>query len=278
MSYERALAAVITAGLAEDVGAGDVTSDGAVPATRRASARLLVKEPGVVAGLDAAAAVFRRLDPDLEVEAILADGDRVELAPQPAAGYVGSARALLTGERLALNIAQRMSGIATATRRYVAAVEGTGCVVLDTRKTAPGLRALDKRAVLLGGGVNHRHGLHDAVLLKDNHIVLAGGIEAAVAAVRATAPGLPIEVEARSEAEVDQALTAGADIILLDNMDLTALRDAVARIGGRARTEASGGITLVTIRGVAETGVDAISVGALTHSAPALDLSLELQP
>jgi nicotinate-nucleotide pyrophosphorylase (carboxylating) len=201
----------------------------------------------------------------------------VDAVPAVVAALAGPARALQTGERLALNLVQRMSGIATLTARYVQAVAGTGCAILDTRKTAPGLRLLDKRAVALGGGVNHRAGLYDAVLIKDNHIAVAGGIAAAVAAARAHAAGLPVEVEARTLAEVAAAVGAGADTILLDNMAPELLRKAVATIGGHARTEASGGITLDTIRAVAETGVDSISVGALTHSAAALDCSLEVQ-
>ncbi len=276
IGYAAALERVIEAGLAEDVGTGDVTSEAVVPADRRAVGTVLLKAPGVVAGLDAMEAVFRRLDSDVRWEGLVADGARLTDVPCAVARVVGSARAVLAGERLALNLAQRLSGIATSTARYVEAVAGTGVEILDTRKTAPGLRVLEKRAVALGGGRNHRMGLHDAILIKDNHIAVAGSITAAVAAARAHAPGTSIEVEARTEAEVAEAVENGADTVLLDNMDPPALRLAVALIGGRARTEASGGIDLHRVRAVAETGVDAISVGALTHSAGALDLSLEV--
>jgi nicotinate-nucleotide pyrophosphorylase (carboxylating) len=203
------------------------------------------------------------------------DGDHVE-APAVVARLTGSERAILTAERVALNFLGRLSGIATLTRRYVDAVEGTGAAVLDTRKTTPGLRALEKAAVAAGGGRNHRFGLDDAVLIKDNHLRAAGSIAAAVTLVQA-ATGLPIEVECETLAQVGEALDAGVDAILLDNMTLEELRAAVALVEGRARLEASGGVTLETIRAIAETGVDEISVGALTHSAPSLDVSLELK-
>jgi nicotinate-nucleotide pyrophosphorylase (carboxylating) len=274
--YGQALARVIADGLAEDVGDGDVTTLATVPADRRAEGVLRLKAPGVVAGLDAFAAVFAALDPAVAVEATIADGERIDEVPRDVARIAGPARAILAGERLALNLLQRMSGIATTTRRFVDAIEGTGAVVLDTRKTAPGLRVLDKRAVVLGGGTNHRQGLFDAILIKDNHIAVAGGVERAVELARAAAPGLTIEVEARTEDEVRQAVSARADIILLDNMDPPALRRAVDFIDRRALTEASGGIDLDTVRAAAESGVDRISVGALTHSVRALDLSLEI--
>jgi nicotinate-nucleotide pyrophosphorylase (carboxylating) len=276
-TYAQALERVIREGLAEDVGAGDVTTLATVPAGTRASGELRLKAPGVLAGLDVFAAVFAALDPAVRVEPLAADGDAFDDVPRDVALVDGPARALLSGERLALNLLQRMSGIATATRRYVDAVAGTGVAILDTRKTVPGLRLLDKRAVAAGGGTNHRMGLHDAILIKDNHIAIAGGHGPAVELARAGAPGLPVEVEARTEQEVADAVNAGADVILLDNMDVPGLRRAVALVDGRARTEASGGITLDTIRAVAETGVDRISVGALTHSVTALDLSLELR-
>ena len=276
IGYAAALERVVELELAEDVGTGDVTSEAVVPADRRAVGTVLLKAPGVVAGLDAMEAVFRRLDWDARWEVLVPDGTRCTDVPQPVARVEGSARAILAGERLALNLAQRLSGIATLTARYVDAVAGTGVEILDTRKTAPGLRVLEKRAVALGGGRNHRMGLHDAILIKDNHIAVAGGIVAAVAAARQHAPGLPVEVEARTAAEVADALESGADTVLLDNMDVATLRAAVGLIGRRARTEASGGIDLDRVRGVAATGVDAISVGALTHSATALDLSLEV--
>jgi nicotinate-nucleotide pyrophosphorylase (carboxylating) len=276
IGYAAALERIVETGLAEDVGTGDVTSEAVVPADRRAVGVVLLKAPGVVAGLDAMEAVFRRLDSDASWEVLVAEGTLVTEVPCAVARVEGAARAILAGERLALNLAQRLSGIATLTARYVEAVAGTGVDILDTRKTAPGLRVLEKRAVALGGGRNHRMGLHDAILIKDNHIAVAGGVAAAVAAARDAAPGLPVEVEARTEAEVAEALASGAETVLLDNMEPAALRRAVRLIGGRARTEASGGIDLRSIGAVAATGVDAISVGALTHSAAALDLSLEV--
>jgi nicotinate-nucleotide pyrophosphorylase (carboxylating) len=278
IGYAAALERVVEAGIAEDVGGGDVTSEAVVPPAARARGTVLLKQRGVVAGLDAVEAVFRRLDSDVRFAVALPDGDTADEVPAVVATVEGAARAILAGERLALNVAQRLSGIATLTSRYVAAVAGTGVAILDTRKTAPGLRVLEKRAVALGGGVNHRFGLHDAILIKDNHIAIAGGLPEAVAAARAYAPGLPVEVEARTADEVRAALASGAETILLDNMPLDRLRAAVALVAGRCRTEASGGITLEDVRAVADTGVDAISVGALTHSAPALDLSLDVTP
>jgi nicotinate-nucleotide pyrophosphorylase (carboxylating) len=278
IGYAAALERVVEAGIAEDVGGGDVTSEAVVPPAARARGAVLLKQRGVVAGLDAVEAVFRRLDSDVRFAVALPDGDTADEVPAVVATVEGAARAILAGERLALNVAQRLSGIATLTSRYVAAVAGTGVAILDTRKTAPGLRVLEKRAVALGGGVNHRFGLHDAILIKDNHIAIAGGLPEAVAAARAYAPGLPVEVEARTADEVRAALASGAETILLDNMPLDRLRAAVALVAGRCRTEASGGITLEDVRAVADTGVDAISVGALTHSAPALDLSLDVTP
>jgi nicotinate-nucleotide pyrophosphorylase (carboxylating) len=266
---------VVVAALAEDIGAGDVTTEATVPADVVGSAELLVKEAGVVCGLRVAETAFHALDPELRFEAFATDGDHVE-APAVVARLTGSERAILTAERVALNFLGRLSGIATLTRRYVAAVEGTGAAVLDTRKTTPGLRALEKAAVAAGGGRNHRFGLDDAVLIKDNHLRAAGSIAAAVTLVQA-ATGLPIEVECETLAQVGEALDAGVDAILLDNMTLEELRAAVALVDGRARLEASGGVTLETIRAIAETGVDEISVGALTHSAPSLDVSLELR-
>jgi nicotinate-nucleotide pyrophosphorylase (carboxylating) len=212
------------------------------------------------------------------MERLAVDGDLISDPPQVVARLQASVRALLTGERTALNLLQRMSGIATTTRRYADVVAGTGVQLLDTRKTAPGLRALDKHAVACGGGTNHRAGLHDAVLIKDNHVAVAGGVPAAIERVRLRHPGRPVEVEVDTMAELQQALDAGADVILLDNMAPGELRRAVATTSGRARLEASGGITIDTIREVAETGVDAISVGALTHSVRALDIALEVPP
>jgi nicotinate-nucleotide pyrophosphorylase (carboxylating) len=265
---------IVQAALAEDVGAGDVTTDATVPADAVGTAELLVKEPGVVCGLEVAEATFRALDPDVRFEALADDGDSVE-PPAVVARITGSQRALLTGERVALNFVGRLSGIATLTRRYVDAVDGTGASVLDTRKTTPGLRGLEKHAVACGGGRNHRFGLDDAVLIKDNHLRAAGSLRAAVELVR-EATELPVEVECETLTQVGEALELGVDAILLDNMTPPQLRDAVALTRGRARLEASGGVTLETIRAIAETGVDEISVGALTHSARSLDVSLEL--
>ena len=265
---------VVLAALAEDIGAGDVTTDATVRVDAVGVADLLVKEAGVVCGLHVAETTFRALDPDIRFDALASDGDVVEPAAV-VARISGSERAILTGERVALNFLGRLSGIATLTHRYVDAVEGTGAAVLDTRKTTPGLRELEKYAVACGGGRNHRFGLDDAVLVKDNHLRAAGSVPAAVELVRA-ASALPIEVECDTLEQVAEALAAGVDAILLDNMTHDQLRAAVALAKGRVRLEASGGVTLDTIRAVAETGVDEISVGALTHSARSLDVSLEL--
>ena len=265
---------VALAALAEDVGKGDVTTEATVDAVATGSADVVVKEPGVVCGLEIAEAVFLAVDPELRFERLVDDG-AVVAAGAPVARVAGPERAILTGERTALNFLARLSGIATLTRRYVDAVEGTGAAILDTRKTTPGLRALEKHAVACGGGRNHRFGLDDGVLVKDNHLRAAGSVATAVERLRA-ATSLPIEVECDTLAQVTEALAAGADAILLDNMTTDRLRDAVALVGGRARLEASGGVTLENVRAVAETGVDEISVGALTHSARSLDVSLEL--
>jgi len=264
----------VHAALAEDIGAGDVTTDATVAADAVGTAAIVVKQAGVVCGLRVVETAFRALDPDIGFEAFAQDGDAVE-PPAIVARIAGSERAILTGERVALNFLGRLSGIATLTRRYVDAVDGTGVAVLDTRKTTPGLRALEKHAVACGGGRNHRFGLDDAVLVKDNHLRAAGSVATAVQLVRG-ATDLPVEVECESLDQVREALDAGVDALLLDNMTLAELREAVALNAGRARLEASGGVSLDTIRDIAETGVDEISVGALTHSAPALDVSLEL--
>jgi nicotinate-nucleotide pyrophosphorylase (carboxylating) len=263
-----------TAWLAEDAGAGDVTTEALVDEDATCRAVLLAKEPGVVCGLTAAAAVFGELD--VVLDPVAEEGVRVE--PGAIADVEGPARGVLTGERVALNLVGRLSGIATLTRRYVDAIEGTGVTILDTRKTTPGLRLLEKHAVTCGGGTNHRFGLADGILIKDNHVRLAGGAARAVERMRASGTGLPIEVEAETLAQVREALDAGADAILLDNMTTAELREAVALVDGRATLEASGGVTLDSVRAIAETGVDYISVGALTHSAPALDVSLEVLP
>lgn len=265
----------VYAALAEDVGEGDVTTEATVDPDAVGTAELVLREAGVVCGLVTAEAVFRALDADLRFEPLVEDGASID-HPATVALVSGPQRAILTGERTALNFLGRLSGIATLTRRYVDAVAGTGVAILDTRKTTPGLRALEKYAVLCGGGRNHRFGLDDGVLVKDNHLRASGSIEAAVASLR-TATDLPVEVECDTLEQVSTALDVGADTILLDNMTLEELRAAVALAGGRARLEASGGVTLENIRAVAETGVDEISVGALTHSARSLDVSLELR-
>ena len=256
--------------LAEDVGAGDATSNAVIDDDAVCTAQILAKEPGVVVGLRVVAAVFEALGARLEP--LAADGDHVD--PGPIARVEGPARAVLTGERLALNLLGRLSGIATLTRRYVESVDGTGARILDTRKTAPGLRDLEKEAVRAGGATNHRFGLDDGVLIKDNHLRLAPSIADAVRRARST--GLPVEVECDTLAQVGEALAAGADRILLDNMTPDELRAAVSLAAGRTELEASGGVSLETVRAVAETGVDFVSVGALTHSARALDVSLEV--
>jgi nicotinate-nucleotide pyrophosphorylase (carboxylating) len=270
------LDAIVDRALAEDVGAGDVTTSATVPAAARARARITQKQPGVLFGLDAAEATFRRLDPDARITRLAAEGEWREGGP--VLEVEGRAAALLTAERTALNFLQRLSGVATQTARHVRAIEGTGARVLDTRKTTPGLRALEKAAVAAGGGTNHRAGLYDAILIKENHAAIAGGVAAAVAAARAAAPDVPLEVECRTPEEVDEALRAGAPRLLLDNMTPAQLRAVVAQVDGRAELEASGGVTLETIRDIAASGVQFVSVGALTHSAPALDLSLLLEP
>ena len=261
----------VRAWLAEDLGAGDLTSEAVVPEGATAKAAILVKEPGVVCGLELVRSVFAELDPGFTTEALAADGDEVE---GQVAQLDGDARALLAGERLALNLLGRLSGIATLTRRYVDAVEGTGATILDTRKTTPGLRALEKYAVRCGGGTNHRLGLDDGILIKDNHLRLAGSLGEAVS--NAAATGVSVEVECETLDQVAEAVQAGADMILLDNMSPAQLSEAVALVDGRAKLEASGGVNLDTVRAIAETGVDFISVGALTHSARALDVSLDL--
>ncbi len=263
--------------LAEDVGALDVTSAATVPAGTRAVATITQKAAGVVFGLDAAEATFLAVDPDVELRRLGPEGEWRE-PPAPVLRATGDARALLGAERTALNFLQRLSGVATLTARCVRAIDGTGAKILDTRKTTPGLRALEKAAVRAGGGVNHRAGLYDMVLIKENHAALAGGVGAAVRAARAAFPDLALEVECRTRAEVDEALDAGAPRILLDNMRPSELRATAEHVAGRAELEASGGIVFETLKAHAQTGVDFISIGALTHSAPALDLSLILEP
>jgi nicotinate-nucleotide pyrophosphorylase (carboxylating) len=267
---------IIRNALAEDIGDGDVTTLNTIPADAMLRGLFLAKEAGIVAGLEVAQRVFQQVDPAVEVEFVVADGDRVE-ARQVFGSVRGPGRALLTGERVALNFLQRMSGIATLTRRYVDAVAGTRAVILDTRKTAPGLRMLDKWAVRLGGGQNHRIGLYDMAMIKDNHIAAVGGIAEAVGRVRAGDPrGRPIEVEVTDLEQLREALAQPIDRILLDNMSLTQMQEAVQIAAGRIPLEASGNVNLDTVAAIAATGVDYISSGALTHSVKALDISLDI--
>jgi nicotinate-nucleotide pyrophosphorylase (carboxylating) len=268
---------LIDRALAEDLGSGDVTSAAVVPADALARARIDQKAEGIIAGLLAAESVFRRVDPELRWHAHVREGEWRDGGM--VAEVAGPARSILAGERVALNFLGHLSGVATATARYVRAIEGTGARILDTRKTTPGLRALEKQAVLAGGGFNHRIGLFDAMLVKENHSALGGGVAAATKSALAAAPdGMVVEIECATLDEVDEALDAGARSILLDNMTTDQMREAASRAKGRAETEASGGVNLDTVRAIAETGVDWISVGALTHSAPALDLTLLLDP
>lgn len=273
-----ALAAVVRLALDEDLGTGgDVTSTATVPAGQRVEGGIVARTPGVAAGLAAAQAVFVAVDPAVVAQPLAVDGDRL------AAGATlmrvrGPARSVLAAERTALNLASHLSGVATLTARYVAAVEGTSVVIRDTRKTLPGLRALQKAAVVAGGGQNHRMRLDDGLLVKDNHVRAAGGIAAAVRSALSAAAGLPVEIEVDTLEQLDEALDEGARAVLLDNFPLEHLRVAVQRCRGRREivfVEASGGVTLATVRQIAETGVDAIAVGAITHSAPALDLALD---
>ena len=261
--------------LAEDMGSGgDVTSKATIAADARFTAEMNCREPIVVAGLDIAIAFFRSLDRDVRIRKQVSDGDQV------AAGTVlmtldGNARGMLAAERSALNTLQHLSGIATLTRRYVEAIDGTGATLLDTRKTIPGLRLLDKYAARMGGAENHRMRLDDGVLIKDNHVGVAGSVEAAVKAAVAADSGLQVQVEVDRIAQIEPALAAGADRLLLDNMKPDLLREAVAQVAGRVPLEASGGVNLDTIRAIAETGVDYISVGRITQSAPAVDIGLD---
>jgi len=267
------LAELVHRALGEDLGTGDVTSEATVPPAAQGRATVVQKQGGVIFGIEPALIALRELDPRLRVVEAGPEGEWRE--PGAVALVVeGDGRALLAGERTALNFLGHLSGVATATANAVAALAGTGARVLDTRKTTPGLRELEKRAVKAGGGENHRHGLYDEILIKENHIAMAGGIGAAVRAARAHAPSLPLEVEVRNPAEIDEALAAGATRLLLDNMSVGELRAAVAQVAGRATLEASGGITLETLGAAGGTGVDFVSMGSLTHSARALDLSM----
>jgi nicotinate-nucleotide pyrophosphorylase (carboxylating) len=277
------LGEIVSRALAEDVGAGDVTSAATVPDEARARARIVQKQPGVVFGLAAVAETMRQCGVT-EVDNLVVEGQWREEVPAEVLLAAGPAAGLLAAERTALNFLGHLSGVATLTARYVEAVAGTGAHILDTRKTIPGLRALEKAAVLAGGGRNHRLGLYDAILIKENHIAVAGSLAKAVHGARRAHPDLAVEVECRDLDEVSYALGTGADRLLLDNMDPETLREAVrlreenSGAGGGPSLEASGGVTLETVRAIAETGVDFISVGALTHSAPSLDFSLLIEP
>jgi nicotinate-nucleotide pyrophosphorylase (carboxylating) len=267
---------IVRRALAEDIGPGDVTTNATVRPEQRARGVFLAKSGCVLAGIDVAVEAFRQLEPDVQAAFRKTDGDR--LTPGESFGEVtGSARTLLIGERTALNFLQRLSGIATAARRFVDAAAGR-IIILDTRKTTPTLRALEKYAVAAGGATNHRIGLFDAVLIKDNHISLAGGVSRAVALVRDSCPDLRIEVEAQTLGEVDAAVKAKADVILVDNMSIDEIRQAVSRVHGQAKIEISGGVSLDRIPQLATTGADFVSVGALTHSAAAADISFEIEP
>lgn len=268
--------AVVTLALSEDIGTGDVTTDSLFPEALPVAAVARVKENGVISGLGVAGAVFRKLDAGCVWEEMTRDGRKVARG-DVVARVSGDVRSFLRGERTALNILQKMSGISTLTSFFVEAVSGTGAKIMDTRKTLPGLRALSKYAVAAGGGRNHRAGLYDAVLVKDNHIKADGGIAAAVESIRGkTGDKFTLEVETKTMEQVEEAVSSGVDVIMLDNMSVDDMRKAVRLIDGRAAVEASGGITLATVRKIALTGVDFISVGALTHSAPALDISFDV--
>jgi nicotinate-nucleotide pyrophosphorylase (carboxylating) len=268
---------IIENALAEDIHTGDITTQAVVGEGRAARATLRAKEEMVLAGIGVAARVFRMLDPDSRFTPRFADGDRIA-SGDVIAEISGNDASLLQGERVALNLLQRMCGIATVTARYVEAVRGTKARVVDTRKTTPGLRVLEKYAVRVGGGTNHRTGLYDGILIKENHITAAGGVTEAVRRAKAYVPHtMKVEVETETIAQVAEALAAGADIIMLDNMGHEEMRAAVDLIGGRAVVEASGGVNLESIRGIAATGVDIISVGALTHSARAMDISMLME-
>jgi nicotinate-nucleotide pyrophosphorylase (carboxylating) len=274
---EAALDALIRSALAEDLGPGrrDVTTEAILDPGASGGGEIRAKSPLVLAGIEAARRTFHALDPGLRFDAAVEDAVRLGPGDRVAA-IEGDLRAILAGERTALNFLQRLSGVATLTARFVDAVRGTQARILDTRKTAPGWRQLEKYAVRCGGGINHRMGLYDGILIKENHLSAAGGVAKAVDRARRAAPEAPLEVEARTIDELEAALAAGVDRILLDNMDPSRLREAVRRAGGLVPLEASGGVTLENVRAVAETGVDFISIGALTHSAPAADLSLEI--
>jgi len=269
---------LVQAALAEDIGGGDATTLALVPEDAVATVAMVAREPLVMAGADLALAAFQQVDERVEFGIEIFDGQLAALG-QTLLRVQGPTQALLTAERTALNFVQRLAGVATLTARFVEQVAGTGAQIFDTRKTTPGWRALEKYAVACGGGTNHRVGLYDQVMIKDNHLAaLDGDIAAAVALAREASPGLKIEVEADTVEQAKAAAESGADIILLDNMSCDELRDTISQIDGRARTEASGGVTLETVREIAGTGVDFISVGALTHSAPSVDIALDFDP
>jgi nicotinate-nucleotide pyrophosphorylase (carboxylating) len=272
LSFEH----IVRNALTEDIGTGDITTEATVSSAVTAQASLVAKSPLVLCGVDVARTAFLLVDPSLEYEEIVPDGILLAGEREEIAIVTGSASSILTAERVALNFLQRLSGVSTMTAAFVQAVAGTCAKIVDTRKTTPGMRVLEKYAVAVGGGSNHRFGLADGVLIKDNHIIVAGGISNAILGARRTAPHtLRVEVEVKELSQIDEALSGGADIILLDNMSVEQLKEAVAKIDGRAITEASGGVNLSTVRAIADSGVDLISVGALTHSAPASDISLD---
>ncbi|MBN2187161.1 MAG: carboxylating nicotinate-nucleotide diphosphorylase [Dehalococcoidia bacterium] len=279
MLSETQIKEIIDRALAEDLSGGDVTTEALIPGEQQGTGSIVVKEKGVLAGVEVAKQVFHRVDPDLKVEILLEDGARVKPGSK-VARIEGRVASILKAERLALNFLQRLSGIASATNRYVEAVKGLPVRILDTRKTTPGLRSLEKYAVKVGGGKNHRMNLSDGILIKDNHleVLRSRGLQLPeiVARAKQASKGLKVEVEVMTQREAEEATKAGADIVMLDNMSLEDMRQAVKSIQGRALIEASGGVTLDEVRAIAETGVDFISVGALTHSARALDISLEL--
>jgi len=275
---ETLIRALVSRALAEDLGSRDLTTRLLFPKAIKAEAVIQVKQEAVLAGLPVAKAVFNKVAPRLKFKPLAQDGDRVKPGTE-IAHIVGDGRSLLSAERVALNFLQRLSGVATLTAQFVEAVRGTKATILDTRKTTPGLRELEKYAVRMGGGRNHRMNLSDGILIKDNHLALTGSLMSAVQRAKKSAPrGLKVEVEATRLDEVEEALSANADIILLDNMSIPQLQEAVTLIGARALTEASGGVNLTTVGEIAATGVDFISVGALTHSAPAVDIHLDITP
>jgi nicotinate-nucleotide pyrophosphorylase (carboxylating) len=272
------IARQVTVALAEDLGAGDVTA-ALVPASQQVRAQIVAREPAVLCGTDWAEATFQQLDPAIRLEWLVRDGGRLA-ADLPVLRLSGPARPILTGERTALNFLQTLSATATAASRYVEAVAGTGCRILDTRKTLPGLRLAQKYAARCGGAQNHRMGLYDMVLIKENHIIAAGSIGGAIATARRTSPGIPVEVEVETLDEFDQALASGADIIMLDELPIDDMREAVKRNraqGGKTKLEASGNVTLATVREIAVTGVDYISIGGITKHVQAVDLSMRFE-